>query len=262
MGIGWRSTAALLLVGVGAVLVTVAGCNSGSNDTEAASSPTFSNAAVSQTVSNGQAQGIIVSAVGSVTAELDIGLLSLGVSVRANSAQTARDQAADAMSDLLDSIGNNGVDDEDIKTTQFSLSPEFDFNNGSSRVTGYRVTNTVSVKVRELERVPEVIDEAVGTVGDPIQISGVTFMVDETESLLSQARVEAMANAEAKAQQLADLGGVVLGKPIAISEGAVSSPPVFFDARAFAETADAAPTPIEPGQLELSVSVQVTYEIL
>src|SRR3989304_5340023 len=79
-----------------------------------------------------------------------------------------------------------------------------------------------------LDRVPEGIDEAVEAVGDPIQISGVTFTIEDPDALLADARAEAMADAKAKAQQLAGLGGVTLGRPIAINEGSTGGPPPIF----------------------------------
>ena len=214
-----------------------------------------------QAGANGQAQGIFVSGQGTVVAKPDTALLSLGVSVFADTARGARNEAADAMTALLGSLKGNGIDEKDIKTTQFSLNPEYDYSrSGSPRLTGYRVTNAVSVKVRDLDRAAEVIDEAVDAVGDPIQISGISFTVDDPKPLLTQARTAAMADAKAKGQQLAQLADVTLGKPIAISESSSgSTPPIFFEAKALPATG--AGTPIEPGQLEITVNVQVTYAI-
>lgn len=233
-------------------------CADGSTGASPATGPDAAPAL--QAGGDGQPQGISVSGRGSVTAEPDTALLSLGVSVFADTARDARDQAAQAMNDLLDSLKGNGVDPDDIKTTQFSLSPEFDYSRaGSPRVIGYRLTNMVSVKVRDLDRVPEVIDEGVDAVGDPIQISGLTFTLDDPASLLAQARAAAMTEAQAKAQQLADLAGVSLGKPIAISESSGGGLPPIFGARELPAADEA--TPIEPGQLEIAVSVAVTYAI-
>jgi len=213
-----------------------------------------------QAGAGGQPQGITVSGQGSVTADPDTALLSLGVSVLADTAREARDRAAGAMKDLLDSLKSNGIDEKDINTTQFSLNPEYDYSGGGPpRLKGYRVTNMVSIKVRDLDRVPEVIDEAVDAVGDPLQISGVSFTVDDPKSLLSQARAEAMADAGAKARELAQLGEVGLGKPIAISETSGGGPPVVFDT--FRLPATGPSTPIQPGQLDVTVNIQVTYGI-
>ncbi|MBI2914050.1 MAG: SIMPL domain-containing protein [Chloroflexi bacterium] len=249
-----------LIISLLALLGLLAAACGGDGDAGAAPGP--AGAALQAGSENGwSGQGITVSGQGTITAEPDTALLSLGVSVLADTARDARDRAAAAMNKLLDSLKANGIDEKDIKTTQFSLSPEYDYSSGRTpRLIGYRVTNTVSVKVRELDRAPEVIDEAVDAVGDPLQISGVTFTVDDPSSLLSGARADAMADAQAKAQQLADLGGVDLGKPIAISETSGGVPSPIFRGVAGAAAAELE-TPIQPGQLDITVSVQVTYGI-
>ncbi len=246
--------AAALLV----VALLVAACGDDSEAGAPAPEPA-ANAAALQQDSAVAGRGISVSGVGTVTAEPDTASLALGVSVLANTAREARDQAAEAMNTLLDSLKGNGVAEKDIKTTQFSLNAEYEYTAGRPRLTGYRLVNTVSVTVRDLDRVPEVIDEAVDAVGDPLQVSGVSFFVDDPTVLLSEARAQAMSDAKAKAQQLAELGDVALGRPVSISETTSGGPtPIFFDA---ARAAEAPSTPIQPGQLEVTVTVQVTYAI-
>ncbi len=257
---GLAVTLLLALLALAGLLASA--CGGGGEPAAGGSNPQLQSAANAAALQDGAAggEGITVSGQGTVTLVPDTGSLSLGVSILANTAREARDQAATAMSKLLDSVKGNGIDAKEINTTQFSLNPEYDYSAGRSRITGYRVTNTVSVKVRELDRVPEVIDDAVDAVGDPLQISGVSFVVDDPSAALTQARSLAMGDAAAKAKQLAELGGVSLGKPITISESSSAPPPpVFFDRAAGA--AEAPATPIEPGQLQVSVNVQVTYAI-
>jgi uncharacterized protein YggE len=258
---------ALSITALAVLGLVAAACGS---DSDAASAPNGSGSELAiapgstsqQAGASGWAEGISVSGIGSVTADADTALLSMGVSVLDGTAREARDRAATAMSDLLDSVRGNGVDADDIKTTQFSINPQFDYSrSGDPRITGYWVNNSVSVKVRDLDSVSAVIDDAVEAVGDPIRINGVSFTVDDPTTLISEARASAMAAAQAKAQELATLGDVTLGNPIAISESSGGGvPPVFFGA-ARAEDAGVA-TPIEPGQLEITISVQVVYAIL
>ncbi len=239
-------TVALSIAALAAVGLVAAGCG-GLRGTQAGAS--------------GWAEGISVSGLGSVTADADIAVLAMGVSVLGDTAKVARDRAAAAMSDLLDSVWGNGVDADDIKTTQFSINPQFDYSrSGDPRIIGYWVDNSVSIKVRDLDNVSAVIDDAVEAAGDAVRINGISFTLDDPTTFISEARASAMAAAQAKAQELATLGGVTLGKSIAISEsagGGVS--PVFFDT-ARAEDVGVS-TPIEPGQLEITVSVQVVYAI-
>ncbi len=204
--------------------------------------------------------GISVSGLGVAVAAPDIASLSFGVATLANTARGARDDAASRMNDLIESLKDNGIAEEDFHTSQFSIDPEVDFrNNGGQVIRGYRVTSLLSVTVRDLDRVGEVIDDAVEAVGDDIRVRGVTFSIEEPAALQSEARALAMADAKAKAEELAELADVGLGKPTAISESSGGGvPPVFFDAARAAELAE---TPISPGQLEITVTVQVTYAI-
>ena len=204
--------------------------------------------------------GISVSGQGVAAAAPDIASLSLGVSTLAETARQARDDAAAGMTDLIASLTDNGIAEEDYHTSQFSIDPEVDYRpNGEQVLRGYRVTSVLSVTVRDLDRVGEVIDDAVDAVGDPIQVQGVTFSIESLGALQSGARAQAMADAKAKAEELAELAGVGLGKPITISESSAGGePPVFFSA---AEAATGIETPISPGQLETTVTVTVTYAI-
>jgi len=209
----------------------------------------------------GAASGISVSGQGVAVAEPDIASLALGVSTLADSARQARDDAAESMTALIASLQENGVAEKDYHTSQFSINPEIDYRpNGQQVIRGYRVTSMLAVTVRDLDRVGEVIDESVDAVGDPIQVQGVTFSIEDPSALMAEARSLAMTDAKTKAEALAGLADVELGKPLAISESSAGGvPPVYFD-RAAQASADVS-TPISPGQLEITVDVQVTYEI-
>jgi len=98
--------------------------------------------------------------------------------------------------------------------------------------------------------------------GDLTQVGGISFTIDDPRALRSQARQAAMADAQAKADELARLAGVTLGKPTYISESAYTPyPQPYFAARAMEAPATGGSTEISPGQLEVVVSVQVTYGI-
>lgn len=244
-------TAAVIL---GLVALVVAACGGAdANDRAGASSLTT-------TGESTLVESVSVSGIGSVFVEPDTALLSLGVSLREDTAQEARDSVAELTDELVGSLKDNGVDANDIKTTNFSLYPEYDYRGDEQRLLGYRLTHTLSVKVRDLDRVGEVLDDAVDAVGNDLQISGISFTVDEPDQFLSEARADAMAQAKAKAEELAELGDRELGRALTISEGAVAPPPVYYEySLALADTGG---TSIQTGQLELSVNVQVTYEMV
>ena len=209
----------------------------------------------------GESMGISVGGEGKVSGAPDVAVLTLGVSVLAPSVKDARDQAASAMNGVVESIKGNGVDAKDIQTTQLSIYPEYTYGDGNQELTGYRVTNTVTAKVRNIDNTSKVIDDAVAAGGDLTQIQGITFTIDDPAKLRDEAREEAVKDAKAKAERLADLAGVRLGNPISIREY-TSSPPVAYRDVGMGGDMEAAPsTPIEPGELEVILSVDVVYAI-
>lgn len=203
---------------------------------------------------------IQVTGSGSTLGKPDIVVLTLSVSVEKASVKEAREEAANAMNQVLDSLKGNGVAEGDIQTQQFSIQQQFDFTNGRREFRGYRVTNAVSAKSRDLDRIGQVIDDAAAAGGDLVQIQSIQFGIEDAKELQAQARVEAMRDALAKAQVLAAEGGVTLGKPISISESSALPLPTFPIARGLVEDV-LATTPIETGQLQVNVIVNVVYEI-
>ncbi|MDI6857288.1 MAG: SIMPL domain-containing protein [Dehalococcoidia bacterium] len=214
------------------------------------------------TVATEQAQnlGIAVTGEGKASGPPDVVVLTLGVSVLAPTVKEARDQATDAMSKVVDSLKSNGVEDKDIQTSQFSIYPEYDYREGEDTLRGYRLTNVATAKLRDIDRTGEALDEAVAAGGDLTNVQGISFTIDDPDELRDQAREEAVADAKAKAERLAELSGVGLGKVISISESFGAPPPIPLARDAIAESGEGA-TPIEPGELDVVLTVEVVYAI-
>jgi len=159
---------------------------------------------------------------------------------------------------VIDELRARGVADTDIKTQYYSIYPVWDYQKETSVIIGYRVNNTVAVKIRDVESTGTIIDAVAAAAGDYIRINSIYFTVDDSSAYLEQARSDAMADANAKAQQLADLAGMSLGKPTYISEGGSYIPYIYAD-RALLD--EGASTPISPGETEVSLSVQVVYSM-
>ena len=200
---------------------------------------------------------------GSVTGDPDIATLNIGVSVQKKTVAEAREVAAQAMSDLIETLKANTIDEEDIKTQNFSIYPQYDWTEAGRVLIGYSVNNTVSATVRDLDTLSDVIDDAAEAGGDYVIVNSIQFSIDDPKPLQSQARSLAVKDAAAKAQTLAEASGVTLGKPITITENTYfENPPVPYD---FAEEAadDGASktsTPIIPGELTITVNVSLIYE--
>lgn len=204
--------------------------------------------------------GISVSGRGEVFGTPDTLTVTIGISVGRSTVSEAVDIAAGRATDLIDALQSAGVAEADIQTSNYSIYPEYDYReNQTPRITGYRVDNTLNVKIRDLDRAGEVLDAATTAAGDEVRVNGVSFILEDNDALLVAARAAAWEDAKAKAEQLADLAGVTLGTPVTISE-TVGSVPVPLYARAEMAAGDVA-TPIQPGQETVSVDLMVTFAI-
>ena len=221
-------------------------------------------AAAGSQVASSQQMGIAVSGEGRVTAAPDIAILRLGVESKANTAEEARNKAATAMSAVVSALKANGVAEKDIKTSRFTISPVVRYQNQVEIREGFRVSNIVTAQVRKVDDADKVIDAVIKAGGDLIRIEQINFGIDDPTPYQKEAREKAMSDAKSKAEQLARLGGVTLGKPAFISEGGGIIPvPVSLSALAMPEGKGGAvePTPISPGEINIQLSVQVVYSI-
>lgn len=205
---------------------------------------------------------ISVNGEGRVSLAPDVVMMSLGVDERnadLNAAQTAADEKMDA---IIAALRANGVAENDIQTGNYSIFAERDYEREGQPVTGYVVSHTVTAKVRDLDNagtvIAAVIDAGANNVG------GIWFGLDDPAAAIQQARELAVADAEAKATELARLANATLGPIQVINEGyAPSSPAVPYDGgdAAFDEAARSSAPTINPGQTEVVLTVYVTYAI-
>ena len=214
---------------------------------------------------NSQQEGIWVTGRGEVSAVPDVATLRLGIEAQEVSVAEAQSQAAGAMDKVMTALRDNGIAEKDIQTQYFNIRrvTRWDKNREQDVVIGYRVTNVVTAKIRELDKVGAIIDDVAGVGGDLTRIDSIGFSVDDPSGYYDEARGKAMADARAKAEQMAELAGVKLGKPTYISEGAYIPPPIYRqDLYEKVAGAPAAETPISPGEMEIRLNVQVAYAIL
>jgi len=249
----------LLTVTLALALIGIAGCETLSppSSVSEARSPVSS-------IFNQQSTGIWVTGEGKVSVVPDVAILSLGVQVQTESVAEAQSYAATTMTAVVAELDNFGVAQKDVKTSQFSIVPvrRWSEKDGREVLLGYRVTNTVTAKIRNIEDTGAIIDAAARAGGDYIVINSISFTVDDPSAHYEEARELAMADAKAKAEQLADLGDVRLGKPTYINESGAYMPVTrdFYSEGAMLAPA-AAPTPISAGETEIRLSVQVVYSI-
>jgi len=211
---------------------------------------------------NTQQEGVWVSGTGKVMVAPDIANLRLGIEAQKATVAEAQSEATGAMNQVMNALKDNGVADKDIQTQYFSIQKvtRWDDEKYQEVVIGYRVTNIVTAKIRDIAKAGTIIDAVALAGGDLTRIDSVSFSVDDPSAYYEQVRGKAMADAKAKAEQLAEMGGITLGKPTYISESMVTPSPIY-PVRAEAAAPAMAETPISAGETEISLTVQVIYAI-
>lgn len=208
-----------------------------------------------------QQTGIWVTGQGEVMAVPDIAALRLGVEVQADTVAEAQTQASAAMDKVQQALEDNGVAEKDIQTQQYSIYPitRWISDKDEQVIVGYRVTNIVVAKIRDVDEAGAIIDAVAEAGGDSTRIQDISFGVDDKTPYYEQARAKAVEDANNKATQLAELADVGLGKATHISEGAAYLPVRADWYNVYPEAGGT--TPISPGELKITVQVQVIYAI-
>ncbi len=213
-----------------------------------------------------QQEGIWVNGNGKVTAVPDIAILQLGIEAQEISVAQAQSQAALAMDAVMTALKDNGVAEKDIQTRFFNIHrvTRWDESKGQEVVIGYRVTNIVTAKIRTMDEVGVIVDAVAVAGGDLTRIDSVAFSIEDPTGYQAEARQKAVADAKAKAEQLAEQAGIKLGRPTYLSESSYLPSPVYQPrSYAYAEAMPAAmpSTGISPGEMEVTLTVQLAYAI-
>ena len=250
---------------------------------------------------NGQPLGVMVSGRGEVSAAPDIAILNLGVESFASTVAAARNEADAAMASVMEALEAREVPDEDIQTRHFRIHPRYTsrevtrcpeaaatgpmptatpapmpslgvgtgmvvqegcFTDRERVITGYEVGNNLTVKLRDLDTVGEIIDDVTDAGGDEIRFNGIDFSIEDSSPLEDEALTAAINDAVAKAGAVAETAGVELGNLLHISEG-VSRDGAYPAAqyRAFAMEAAASAVLVSGGTLDVTASVQALFDI-
>lgn len=199
-------------------------------------------------------EGITVTGVGHVDAVPDEAEFSLGITTKGQTARAALTANSSRMQRLIAALKAAGVNERDIKTQDVSVGPNYD--GGAEKTDGYSATNSVSVRIRELDRAGVVLEAA--SQAGANQVYGPALTREDREGLEQKALERAVANARKRAQTLAEAAGVDVGRVTAIAESA--QPGVFYEGRAAVDTASAE-VPIEKGTEEIQATVTVTFAI-
>ena len=214
----------------------------------------FAAPALAQTV---PPAAISVTGEATVSVPPDLALVDGGVTSEAKTAREASDANNNTMGKVLQALKGAGIDAKDVQTSRLSLQPQNASNRtGPSAITGYRASNRVTIRVRDVSKVASVIDTLVGAGAN--EIGGIQFTVSQASKWLDEARDKAVADARRKAEIYARAAGVALGAPLSISEE--NSPePIRYRGKVSAGMAAGAT--VAQGEETLSVTVNVSWAI-
>ena len=213
--------------------------------------------------------GIIVTGSSSIELKPDMATISLGVESYATTVSVARDNASISINEMLDVMEKVGIDDEDIQTTAFNIYPQYEYIEvredgrvrGVQELVGFTVSNMLMVTVKNLDDIGEIIDKITDAGGNDVRFNSINFGIQDPVPYQSQLRKLAVEDGITKASQLAEYSGVKLGSITMINDYS-SQASVAQDQAVFAERAMAIPsTSINPGSLNLSMQVDMIFEI-
>ena len=204
---------------------------------------------------------------GEVAAAPDMAMVTSGVTTQGATARAALDANTAAMAELIAALKGTGIEARDIQTSGFSVNPNYVYSeerdaNGYTlppKINGYQVSNTVTVKVRQLDQLGTILDQSV-TIGANT-VNGVSFSVADPSELYNKAREAAFADAAAKAKLYATAAGSTLDEIVSISETQGFNDPQPYPMYARAEMADSAKVPVEAGELSFAINVSVQWEL-
>jgi hypothetical protein len=204
-----------------------------------------------------------VSGEGKVTVVPDTGIVNLGINLTRPSVKSAQTEVNTIINKISEEVKKLGVDSKDIKTSDYSIYPEYDYTRGAGKISGYRVNASITIKVRDLEKINSVIDSS--TANGANTVSGIQLTVDDDKQkeLLQQAREEAIKEAKTKAESLARAAGISLGRIVNVSESGGNQVirPVAYAAKELSiGMGGGADTSIQVGSTDITSTVTLFYE--
>ena len=195
---------------------------------------------------------------GTVSASPDIATINIGIQVNDPDVKVATDKGDELMANLMDALKAEGVADKDIETAYYNLYIDRPFGpDGQPGSATYQLSNSLQVTVRDLDNLTNILSAAIEAGAN--NINSVSFSIEDPSGLRSEARQKAVDEAQAKAEELADLNGVAVGEVVRISEVIDQGVP-FASERALAIGGGGGG--ITPGDVDINVQLQITYAIL
>lgn len=209
-----------------------------------------------------------LSATGEVKTEPDIAYITTGVQTEAKTAQEAMAANREAMNGVFTALEGAGVAERDMQTSNFSVSPQYDYvreqqdgrETGRRVLRGYAVSNMVTAKVKDLDRLGETLDALVEAGSNTLH--GINFGLEDDSETMNEARRKAVREATQRAALLAEAAGYSVARIVTMSEHSFRPGPApMMEMARGAMMADAAPTPIAAGEVGYTAEVNITFEL-
>lgn len=202
-----------------------------------------------------------VSAEAKATRIPDVATMSTGVVTQAADANGALRANAEEMSKVMAAVKAAGIAERDVQTSGISIYPQYRYlENKPPVITGYQASNTVNLKVRDIAKLGKVLDALVASGAN--QVNGPNFEIDQPEEAYDEARRNALAKAQARAEMYAKTLGLRVRRIVSIDEGTGYQPPVMLRGTMMKAAAmDAMETPVSPGESTLSANLNVVFEL-
>ena len=215
-------------------------------------------------IGRSQRDTILIDGEGKVTATPDIARVSVGVMTEGQTVKDVQRQNTEKMNAITGAMKELGIAEKDLQTSNYSISPKYDYTNGAQRLAGYIVSQNIEIKVRNMDSVGPVLQKA-GELGAN-QVGGVQFSIDDPQSLQQQARIKAVEDARRKAEDLGKQLGLTIVRVVTFTESGGSRPPMYAPMAMMKSydqgVAASAPSPeVQSGSLDVTSSVTVTFEV-
>ncbi len=204
---------------------------------------------------------VVVSATGTVNVVPDQALISMAILKTDPNLNQALESNNYTTEKVIAALQNAGISRDDIKTSNFSVYPEYDYSEtGQNKIISYQVRNEISVLVRDLNKVGSILNTAISSGANTLNY--VNFQKADTSAAENQALIQAVKRAREKAVILSNAAGMNLGRLVSVTEG--YGQPVVYANMVYAEDVKGlggAAVPINPGELQISASVTIIYEM-
>jgi len=201
-----------------------------------------------------------VSGTGKVSVVPDIARVTVGIQENGPTVKAAQDNMNTAINKVSDSINNLGIEKKDIRTTNYSINPQYDYTNGKQKITGYSASSNLEVIVRQLDKTNSVIDTA--TAGGANVVGGLVFDIENKLKAENEARKLAIDETKKKAAEASSVAGFKLGKILNYQESFNNNPqPRAYMMAGVPGAGSSVSTEVEAGSKELSVTVTLSFEL-